>query len=418
MDALYISDSVKLNEAVEKLSNINDIASSKDLIFFSQTSGIMSFPYSSGSVGNAYYKHAPNSLSQIIVDTSFRLFQNSWSLAFMEQLNNSLEPDGKIILPFHQENEAKRKGFWSLSRLQDIFTQKGKVFEDFSLVQFVKNDSFPKTQSLLNWYFIDGGNLLAEYMHIQISIAGIRIDDIQHFCHFMLESGSTISSITERNLHIQDPASLSDGVKAYSYWLTGLNHKSALMGHIIQQYFSRKQELTIVDQGGGPGLLVTELLLNKDLNIVKAVNCDISLTLLLIGRRLYSFLKNRLTDCPYYWLGPAEEYEYAEECDIVSFVGSLMYVPRDKVRQGLDRAWSALKAGGILIVHENIKADSYRTYRDYNMMFTVDELEDLLRKYDTSIHYYLSTATVEVSREQAGSKSVFRVLKKAKLMKY
>ena len=69
-----------------------------------------------------------------------------------------------------------------------------------------------------------------------------------------------------------------------------------------------------------------------------------------------------------------------------------------------------LRPGGVLVVHENIKSRSYT--RDYDLMFTVDELEGLLRPL-APIDYFLPTATVQIDGEAAGTKSVFRVLQRA-----
>ena len=102
---------------------------------------------------------------------------------------------------------------------------------------------------------------------------------------------------------------------------------------------------------------------------------------------------------------------YDDKYDVISFIGSLLYVPRNKTLTTLKKSWDALKLGGILIIHENIKASSYK--RDYDVMFTVDELEGLLSSFGL-IDYYSSTTNAQISQELVGSKTVFRVIQKSK----
>jgi SAM-dependent methyltransferase len=181
------------------------------------------------------------------------------------------------------------------------------------------------------------------------------------------------------------------------------------MAYIINNYFDRNRQLRFLDHGGGYGLLSAELLLNNKLPIIKAVNCDISEVNMMFAHRMFLHFRDKLLGRFFFHLGASEDFEYDESYDIISFIGSLLYIPKDKVLHTLTRSWEALRPGGILVIHENIKSPSY--IRDYAVMFTVDELESLLTRFGT-IDYYLSTATLRVNRKKVGTKSVFRVIRK------
>ena len=75
----------------------------------------------------------------------------------------------------------------------------------------------------------------------------------------------------------------------------------------------------------------------------------------------------------------------------------------------LDRTWSSINSGGLLIVHENIKAESFK--RDFDVMFEAKELDALLSKYG-EIEYYNSQVYMALKPDQVENKTVFRVVQK------
>ncbi|MFI5013594.1 MAG: hypothetical protein ACHQAY_14735 [Hyphomicrobiales bacterium] len=60
---------------------------------------------------------------------------------------------------------------------------------------------------------------------------------------------------------------------------------------------------------------------------------------------------------------------------------------------------------------ENIRNADYT--RDCDLMFTVDDIDGRPGRFGI-IRYFLSTGAVEVGRDKAGEKAVFRVLTKAR----
>ena len=140
-----------------------------------------------------------------------------------------------------------------------------------------------------------------------------------------------------------------------------------------------------------------------------AINVDINPASLVNSAKMYIGNLASLGGRFRFWLGAIEHYSFDETMDVVSLIGSLLYVPKAARKGVLDRAWDALAPGGLLVVHENIKAQSYG--RDLDIMFTVEEIDALLSGYGV-IERYLSTAITPVDRETAASRSVFRVIRK------
>lgn len=153
-----------------------------------------------------------------------------------------------------------------------------------------------------------------------------------------------------------------------------------------------------------------ELLLTCDA-VERAVNCEPLANNLPLTRWLYRHfephLKGRYKHCP----SVAQDYPFAEPCDVVSAFGSLLFLPRDMLDTTLGRAWDALRPGGILVVHENIRRPRFQQTNYYGKMFTVAELESHLSRFGR-IEYYRSTDIEPMMRLLVGDRTVFRVIRK------
>lgn len=421
MKAIYISDESKKEEELARFANVAPDMKSKELRVFTQTSRFIGFPYNNTHIGNILYPNFDGSFEKILMGSTLRLYNNPWGEAFLEKLNDSLTPDGTIIVPFFPDEKAESRGYWSLAALKKIFSQSVQVFKKDFFVEFKKEKSLlVKRQSILSWYFQDYAKLLIDDLTRSVSLVGTPKDNIFSYCSDMMlnfkcqGAGDESVVVNDDSIRGQVLIDIPKAFKRQSYWLYGVNFKSAVMAHIIKKYFDRNHKLNLIDHGAGPGLLTGELLLNKELNIAKAVNSDICLINMVLARRMFAHFRDELDGRFFFNLGKSEEYDYKDSYNIVIFIGSLLYVSKDKVLNTLVRAWEAIRPGGILVVQENIKMPSYEGKgppKDYNVMFTVDELEDLLSRFG-HIDYYMSTSTTSVPKEKVGEKSVFRVVKK------
>jgi SAM-dependent methyltransferase len=221
-----------------------------------------------------------------------------------------------------------------------------------------------------------------------------------------------VTSLDAANTQVALKGTLEQVVGSQSYSISGVAYKGALLSHIIKEHFRSGQTLKYLDQGGGYGLLTVELLLNKGLNIAKGVTCDINPKNEALAFQLFTEFRQQLEKRFFFETVAAQDFEYGESFDVISYVGSLLYVPKDKTQNVLKKAWNALNPGGVLIIHENIKQTSY--VRDYEVMFTVEELDELLSQFG-EVKRYLSTAASQIRKEAAASKSVFRVVQKQAL---
>ena len=160
--------------------------------------------------------------------------------------------------------------------------------------------------------------------------------------------------------------------------------------------------------GAGYGLLPAELLLDPELGVEHATATDIST----LNESLAAALRAGLgASGPRFAfaLSPAQDFTFGAGVDVVSYVGSLLYVPREHLATCLDRAWGALRPGGILVIHENIRDPKY--VRDFKYMFEVDELDAALSRLGP-VRRFASTREQELSKADAASKTVFRVVQR------
>ena len=434
MKALYISDIDKKDLEIKQISEFFPNFDANDLRIFTQNSGLCTFAYCQGDIGSIYYPPLGQVFNQIVVGQSLRLFNSAWSEVLFQQLNSFLTSDGTIILPYFSNRASTSKGFWSLTDLECLFKQKGrplnKILNKETYVEFSKASSLAVRDSTLTWYFQDYASLIIDTLVYNNSLIKFERNAINELCMEILlpcqslriaeRTAEPISSTNPREFRegfdmerctIDLGDSLQSILKAQAYYVGGISYKGSIVGGIISKYFPKNRKLSFLDQGGGSGLLTCELLLNQDLNIYKGVNCDISQNNLLMAYRLFCFYRHKLRGKFFFNLCASQDFNYDDKYDVISFIGSLLYVPRNKTLTTLKKSWDALKLGGILIIHENIKASSYK--RDYDVMFTVDELEGLLSSFGL-IDYYSSTTNAQISQELVGSKTVFRVIQKSK----
>src|SRR5690606_19840358 len=177
---------------------------------------------------------------------------------------------------------------------------------------------------------------------------------------------------------------------------------------ILEKELPGRTGLRVLDMGGGMGMVATELVLTSG-RVDQATVCDPLARNSLVMARLGRFFGERVQDRLELRISRAEDFRYPGAFDLITFIGSLLYVPREARQQVIASAFDALAPGGLLVVHENIKSPTYTM--DFDVMFSVEEIDALLGNHGR-IERYLSTATRAVTREAAGSKTVFRSVRK------
>ncbi len=78
-------------------------------------------PDAPDGAGSVFHPFARHSLDRVFVGVSFPLFANNWGAAHLRHLLQLIKPDGAVVLPVYPELQAREKGMWCRSSLENIF---------------------------------------------------------------------------------------------------------------------------------------------------------------------------------------------------------------------------------------------------------------------------------------------------------
>lgn len=333
-----------------------------------------------------------------------RSLRGAWSAALFDSANRSLRAGGVMAVPVQAGAEAK--GWWTPAWLEQAIG--AKSFGSDSETLHFRRGAGNQQASVLRWFFEDAGRLALDTLQATLSTRE-RLERV------MLTGDASPRLVPQT----WDPASF-DGflvdakdadaiINAFNYAIGGVGYKAPLIRHLITTMLPKGRDLSILDVGGGMGAVAAELLLSCDA-VGHATCCDPFVPHLAISQRIAHRFPGRMAKRFALAHATAEAMTYERSHDVISFLGSLLYVPRTATADTLRRAWDRLNPNGLLIIHENIRNPAY--VRDFHYMFTSEELEGYLAEFGTPT-YWLSTATASIDRGQVGERSLFRVLRKS-----
>ncbi len=371
---------------------------------FLETGGSPRMPGNEAEMGSIYMAKGSALFDHVILDESIRLTFSAWSRAFYAHLFQLVRPGGTLILPLWHGAAERTFGRWTKDQMGSFFNTRVTALKNTDFVQIERGEHLPNPSPSVAGWFMDNA---AEILLQQVLISSVE-DDIRTDFEAIFALGDA-TALEGKGVSGYRPR-LDDFTKQHCYFLGGISYKHPLLSHIIHEQVETKEPLRIIDMGGGYGLLAAELALDPTLEIKEAVCADISNVNGMLAARLYADMAEHLAGRLRFICKPAQELEFDGQYDVVSYVGSLLYVPKELLEEVVERAWQAVAPGGVLVVHENIKHKSFKA--DFDIMFTVGELDGLLEKYG-DITRYASQYTQMLTKAQTGEKTVFRVVKKS-----
>ncbi|MBN1554029.1 MAG: class I SAM-dependent methyltransferase [Phycisphaerae bacterium] len=309
------------------------------------------------------------------------------------------------MVPCQNESNGRKKGYWTASWLTNALETSVQYHPEEAAAILSAPAKPRRRNSILQWYVQEAHLLWGQLQSLKTMDFNTRV--VKGEYPFLRNAvNRVVSKPNSRFLEILEEES------TYRNWMNycidGVYYKSALLQHMLERFFQTRQDLFVADMGAGPGYLAAELAL-CDERVREVLVNDSNGINLLFAKRFLAFFGEDFASRFSMNISPMEECRYERMYDVICFIGSLLYLPRDMAGITLDRAWDALLPGGILVVHENIKRDSYS--RDYHLMFTTGELDDALARFGR-ILYFSSTAMMEVAPSRAGTSTVFRVVQK------
>lgn len=437
MKAQYCSDFRRLNEDAQHFESIVPNVATGDVRAFSQTSGLVLFPPDRATCGSVYVDDGRQLFGDILIGRSVRLFQSPWGSAFLRRMMSKLEEsDSEIHFATVGNKAALKNRMWSPEALAGLFgSDPTFVSAKQQVVTFRKATVETTTASILDWYLDHAMSMIVFDVLLRAN------PDIAHFersndlyLELLHDSAEKIiggsrkrltgepGSIVEEGTpteglagwmnvrsNVELEPELSRALRAQAYYVGGIAYKEPILKHIISECCDHRSDLRVIDFGGGYGLLAAELCLDPEIDISEAVCRDYSPANFVFAAKMYRELRSQLRGRFSFSVGKSEEFEFDGQYHVMCFVGSLLYTPSEQRRAALQRAWEHLVPGGILVVHENLKHESYKA--DYERMFTREEIDSLMGSLGV-VRRFASTTIAEVSASDAQDKSVFRVVTK------
>lgn len=346
------------------------------------------------------------------------LFASGWSMSYLAWLSRLLLPGGSVLMPF-KGNEAET-GLMTPTLAAELFGTEAVPVPGTRLVVFTPSGPVSGPPSVHAWFMENMHKLALGELRYRFGgtfdalLAGPDLADMLDGTEGLDGSsfhGGDGRRETEGTTGLDVETELEDIQRKHVYLVGGIRYKAALVEHVIQTLHPSPVGLDFLDMGGNLGLLAVELLLSSKGMIRRAVNREPSGLSLLQGALLYGSFHQRLRGRFRFSLGGAQDYGFGEPLDVITILGTLLYVSREHHAAILGRAWEVLRPGGLLILHENIK-NSAKRGRDYDLMFEPEELEALLGRFGPA-RRYPNWACTEIPAPVAGRQALFRVIQKA-----
>lgn len=351
------------------------------------------------------------SISGAVFVPPIRSFRDNYSLAMIALVYNAVEEGGLVLFPFVNAKAAKATGYWSLEWLREVIGREYKVLEKSKFVAFRRDDPLIAPESVFAAVTHDIEGLANAFMQ-ERDLA--KDPEYLSTCSSFLADSSAIGSSAMTSAVAMMP-DVQQGIEQFlkyaTYSVTGAAYKTESIRRFIAQYMPRKRTLNMVDIGGGMGFVDIELLLTCPL-IQHLTNCEPVISTLPVTKRLVSRFEHAIQGRFHVSAQVAQDFAFDQPIDVLTDFASLLYMPREELVGTLDRAWAALRPGGIFIIHENIKRDIFKSKSYYEQVFEIDELEGYLGKYG-QIDRYRSSDIAPIAANKAGDQTIFRVVQKS-----
>jgi SAM-dependent methyltransferase len=383
-----------------------------DIRVFSLSGGSVTWPVNEQESASLLHHALQGLFDLVVVDQTVRLFDGAFAQTLMACWIGGIRPGGRLYLPL--DGRGRVTNGLVRDRAQELLNAELVDHKPGSGCYLDAPAVLEKPASVFNWYATNANRLVLEET-LFLNSGGALANDLDDplIAEFMElgENPATASGARSGTAaEVPDWAREIDNiVSSHAYLVNGLAYKAPVLSWIVEQLLPGRQDLEYVDIGGGFGGLAAELHLMAPGRFAQVLTRELATQNIILARSLYAGLHDRLEGVFRYSPGRAETFAYSRGYDVISFIGSLLYVDKQQLDDVLARVWEGLRPGGLLVVHENIRHPNFT--RDYDVMFETETLNAKLGQFGR-VRCFLSTALKEVTPAQAESKTVFRVVQK------
>lgn len=357
------------------------------------------------------------SFDNVVVSNGISFFEGLTGQSLVCASARLVKSGGVLVVPHAAPGSGAPELHLRHGRLDGLIGQRGERIESFSRYVIRRRPS-PRP-STLGWYVDRASDLMLADM----ALRDMSIEELYAFLTDLnmqtvsLGAGSDFyanqpEEIGARSGALGDQFTVREHIqkslKFWTYALGGLAYKSPALTAICR-LCEIKDGAHLIDLGGAFGSAAAEAVLDPENPISSSVTVDLLPANAYFADRMHRELGESLRGRATHVVGKIDLYE-PEPCDVVSAFGSLLYLPREEFAPSLDRMWEALRPGGVLVLHENLRDES-ETYRDHQYMFLPDELKGYMDRYGT-VEFFDTMRMRTLPAQTAGDQSVFRYVRK------
>lgn len=403
----FSTQDIELNrrEAESLLSRFPEALSGGDPCFFSATTSRMGPVTSQDFNYSIFAPLPPGRLGLALMLPPTRLYPGQFARAWFAHLMEAVAAGGRLYVPFTAgKSTGELLRYCDLPWLEQTLGPAIHVDTATKLAAFPAADGvLGLAQSVLSLY------LREPYALLWGLFAGIEQEGADDFLIGGVPHSEDISSPEFALDTAETKAGIAQAFfSRMNYLISGISYKSAGLEELLKRFLPERDGLGHVDLGGGPGFLSAELLLSGH-RMAESTVCEPSRENLPLARHLYAWFHTSLQSRFKFYPAPAQSLQYTASVDLVSAFAALLFVPRHQLGATLQNAWDALRSGGLLVIHENIKRDHFRRMSYYHQMFTAQELDAELGRFG-EVHRFRSSDLKNLTRDEAGDLTVYRVL--------
>ncbi len=371
----------------------NQIRPDDNIFSMTPTAVHLSANIDDDKLGNFFYPSLPNLLDRVYIGISVPLFASNWGASFLLELLKIVKPGGSIILPVYPEGQAQEKGYWSRSFLENIFLSRQR-WTGFSNVR-AENDGV-----------------------MSLSVGRKWPDPIPSTVQWFYEQRANISLSKLLKTENRDDFVVAFAEIATRVW-ANYTH-SSVIERIILDNFGVKTPIKVVCVSNDYGLLVTDLLLSKYVNVSSGNTIQISQAEEAVAENFVSYFAPYTGSQHNVKVGDVNSIDFGEEFDAICLIHALSGLGQEQQELLIKKAWKSLNKDGLLIVHDAMPA-AWHTLGEDSVHHVLEGLGALSTyssivaskiEDNVKISHYSSIQEEKLREEKNQQSNVFKVIQK------
>ncbi|MGH1537405.1 MAG: hypothetical protein ACRBDX_05095 [Gammaproteobacteria bacterium] len=371
----------------------NQIRPDDNIYSMTPTATHLSVNLDDEELGNFFYPSLPNLLDRVYIGISIPLFASNWGASFLLELLKIVKPGGQIILPVYPEGQAQEKGYWSRSFLENIFLSRER-WTGFSNVR-AENDGVMSLgvgrkwpdpiPSTIQWFYQQRANLALGKL---------------------LETGN------------RDDLATAFAEIATRVW-ANYTH-SSVIERIILDNFGVRTPVRVSCVSNDYGLLVTDLLLSRYINVVSGNTKHITNAEAAVAKSFTSYFAPHTGNQHEIEMCDANSAEFSTKSDVICLIHTLSGMDQVQQEALIDQAWNSLDSNGLLIVHDAMpvawhtlgQGGLHHKFESLGVVSTYSSIVASKIEDDIEISHYSTIQEQKLLEEKNQQSNVFKIVQK------